>query len=234
LASKQAGVHGCKIHPYIEWGKGTDDRQNAGFPDRDTAVYQAVRDAVGANYACMADDYGAYTFDEALRVGRLLDDLGFEWFESPLPETEAWRDRYVALAAQLKTPLCAPKADPGSFASRIDWMAAKACDINCIDAQHGGFSACLELAIACESAGARLELHDLGPDSYPHLQLIGATPESLIKYVEVTSLAREQRTRPGRLTPEPTLDDQGRIAIPQSPGMGVELDWTYIFSHRVS
>jgi L-alanine-DL-glutamate epimerase-like enolase superfamily enzyme len=234
LACKQAGVHGCKIHPYIDWGKGTDGRQNAGFPDRDMAVYQAVRSAVGDNYPCMADNYGTYTFDEALLVGRLLDSLGYEWFESPMPENEEWRDRYITLASQLKTRICAPETHPDSFASRVSWMASKACDISCIDAYLGGFSACLQLAIACEAAGVRLELHDIGPDSYPHLQLIGATAESLIKYVEVTSLVRDERTRPGRLTPEPVLDEQGRIAIPQSPGMGVELDWTYIYSHRIS
>jgi L-alanine-DL-glutamate epimerase-like enolase superfamily enzyme len=234
LAAREAGVHGCKIHPYVDWGKGTGGLQNARFPDRDMAVYQAVRNAVGPNYACMADNYGTYTFDDALRVGRLLDNLGYEWYESPMPENDGWRDKYIALAAQLKTPVCAPETHPDSYAARISWMAAKACDIVNIDAYHGGFTACLELALACADAGVRLELHDLGLDAYPHLQLIGATSESVIKYVEVNSLIREDRTRPGRLTPDPTLDDQGRIAIPQTPGMGIEPDWTYIYSHRVA
>ena len=233
LAAKDAGVHGCKIHPSIDWGKGTGGLQNAGFPDRDMAVYQAVRNAVGPDYPCMADNYGTYTFDDALRVGRLLDDLGYEWFESPMPESDAWRDRYTALTAQLKTPICAPETHPDSYAARIPWMTARACDIVSIDASVGGFTACLELALACQDAGVRLELHDTGLDAYPHLQLIGATPESVIKYVEVTSLLRENRTRPGRLTPDPTLDDQGRLAIPQTPGMGIEPDWTYIYSHRL-
>jgi L-alanine-DL-glutamate epimerase-like enolase superfamily enzyme len=234
LSAQQAGIHGCKIHPYIDWGKGAGGLQNAGFPDQDMAVYQAVRSAVGPDYACMADNYGTYTVDDALRVGRLLDSLGYEWYESPMPENEEWRDKYIALGAQLKTPICAPETHSDSYASRISWLTAKACDIASIDAYHGGLTACLELALACEDAGARLELHDLGPDAYAHLQLLGATSDAVIKYVEVTSLVRENRTRPGRLTPDPTLDDQGRLAIPQTPGMGVEPDWTYIYSHRVA
>jgi D-galactarolactone cycloisomerase len=64
--------------------------------------------------------------------------------------------------------------------------------------------------------------------------LLGATSDTVIKYVEVTSLLRENRTRPGHLTPVPTLDDQGRLAVPQTPGMGIEPDWTYIYSRRVA
>ncbi len=233
LACRQAGVHGCKIRPYFEPGTGTGRSPGIGFPDRDMAVYQAVREAVGPDFACMADHGGAYTFDEALRVGKLLDDLQYEWYESPMPETEPWRERYIALAGQLKTPICAPETLPDSYPSRIEWLISKACDIGRIDASLGGLTPCIELASACESLEARLELRDIGLDAYPHLQLMAATSESLIKYVEVSSLSCEPEIHPARTTPEPTLDDQGYVSIPQAPGMGLELDWDYIYAHRV-
>ena len=113
LACKQAGVHGCKIHPYFEPGTGYNGGPRIGFPDRDMAAYMAVREAVGPDFACMADNGGTYTFDEALRVGKLLDDLQYEWYESPMPETEAWREQYIALAAQLKTLDLRPGDRPG-------------------------------------------------------------------------------------------------------------------------
>jgi L-alanine-DL-glutamate epimerase-like enolase superfamily enzyme len=234
LACKERGVHGCKIHPYIEWGAGHNGLLDAGSPDRDLAAYQAVRDAVGLDYACMADNYRTYTLDDALRAGRVLDDLGFEWLESPMPESDDWRQRYVSLAAQVRTPICAPETHPESYFARLPWIAENACDIARIDVSHGGLTACLELALACEAAGIRLELKDLGPDSYPHLQLLGATSESLIRYVELASLSQEVRTRPGRATPEPVFDAAGCVAIPQTPGMGLELDWKYIYAHKVS
>ncbi len=234
LACKETGVHGCKIHPYIEWGAGRNGSANAGFPDRDIAVYQAVRDAVGPDYGCMADNFCTYTYDEALRVGRLLDDLGYEWYESPMPEGEDWRQRYTALAGELKTPVCAPETEPDSYPPRISWIASKACDLSRIDASLGGFTACLELALACEAAGVPLTLHDLGPDSYPHVQLLGATAESLVKYLELASLSQDTRALPGRATPEPILDSEGCVAIPQTPGMGLELDWKYIYAHRAA
>jgi L-alanine-DL-glutamate epimerase-like enolase superfamily enzyme len=234
LSCREAGVHGCKIRPHFASGTGIDGAPGAGFPDRDMAVYQAVREAVGPDFACMADNGGTYTLDEALRVGKLLDDLEYEWYESPMPETESWRQRYIALAAQLKTPICAPEALPESHLGRAVWLASKACDIGRIDVHFGGFTSCVELAVACESQGVPLELNDVGLDAYPHLQLIATASESLIKYVELSSLSRTPRIHPGRATAEPVLDEQGCIPIPQTPGMGVELDWPYIFTHRVS
>lgn len=233
LSCRQAGVHGCKIRPHFAPGAGAEGAPGVGFPDRDMAIYQAVREAVGPDFACMADNGGTYTFDEALRVGRLLDDLKYAWYESPMPETEAWRERYVSLAGQLKTPLCAPEALAESYPARIAWVNSKACDIARIDIRLGGLTPCIELAAACESAGARLELTDVGLDSYPHLQILAATSESLIGYVELSSLSRTTSVHPGRTTPEPTPDEDGCVAVPQTPGIGVELDWNHIFAHRV-
>jgi len=231
---KESGVRGIKIQPYVEWDAGINGLTDAGFPDKDMAAYSAVREAVGSDYPCMADNSGTYTFDEALRVGHLLDDLKYARYESPMPETDEWTDRYVALARELRTPVSALETHPGSYESRILWIDRGACDVARISVHLGGLTACLQLASACENAGAGLELHNIGPDAYPHLQLMGATAESLLGYSEIHSLAREQRVRPGRTAPEPVFDSAGHVTIPQTPGMGVELDWQYIFTHRTS
>jgi len=231
--AKDKGIRGIKVQPYIEWGAGTDGRANAGFPDKDIAVYSAVREAVGTDYPCMADNHGAYTFDEALRVGRLLDDLGYAWYESPMPETDEWIGRYAALAKELRTPLCAPETHPGAYEPRLAWIHKHACDIARISIQLGGFTACRQLALACESAGIGLELHNVGADAYPHLQLIGATSEALVQYLELRSPSRKSHVLPGRATPEPAFDANGEIVVPQTPGMGLELDWRYIFAHKI-
>jgi L-alanine-DL-glutamate epimerase-like enolase superfamily enzyme len=54
----------------------------------------------------------------------------------------------------------------------------------------------------------------------------------VIGWREIHSLSQSQSVLPGRTTPEPTFDGDGHLAIPTTPGMGVELDWTYIFRHR--
>jgi len=217
---KENGVPACKIQAYD------------GSPDRDMAVYRAVRESVGPDYPCMAGGSRTCTFEEALRVGRLLDELAYQWYESPMPEEDGWQDRYSALAAQVRTPICAPANHPDSYPARVLWIAAKACDVSSMTVLHGGFTGCLELVSTCEAAGIPLQLPDVGPDSYPHLQLIAATSPSVVEYFEYASPSRKAYLLPGRITPEPVCDEQGRVTIPQTPGMGVELDWRYIFTHQ--
>ena len=231
LACREQGMQAICIQPYVTYDDATG--RATAFPDRDMAVFSAVREAVGPDYPCMADHEGVYTYDQALRVGRLLDDLGYTWYGSPMPETDDWLDRYAALASELRTPICAPRSDSDSYQSRLRWIAKSACDVCRIGVHLGGLTACVQLATACEEAGIAMDLLGAGPDTYPHLQLIGATDESLIPYFRVASPISESLTLPGRLTPEPQFDAEGRIPIPQTPGLGLELDWKYIFTHRV-
>jgi L-alanine-DL-glutamate epimerase-like enolase superfamily enzyme len=231
---QESGIHGIKIQPYVQWGAGNNGMAEAGFPDKDITAYNAVREAVGADYPCMADNQSSYTYDEALRVGRLLDDLNFAWYESPMPETDAWVDRYITLAGELRTPICGPETYPDAYGPRVAWIEQKACDISSISIHHGGFTACLQLAWTCAEAGMALTLPNVGPDAYPYLQLMGATSESATPYLEVSSLFRELNALPGRAMPEPVFDNNGYVTIPQTLGMGVELDWRYIVKHRTS
>ncbi|HCQ01597.1 MAG TPA: mandelate racemase, partial [Candidatus Latescibacteria bacterium] len=47
----------------------------------------AVRETVGDEVDLLHDAVGSdYTFEEALRVGRAMGDLGVSWLEEPLPD----------------------------------------------------------------------------------------------------------------------------------------------------
>ncbi len=224
---REAGFHGFKIHPYIdiqEWNV-----THVGFPDRDIETYRAVRDAVGPDFACMTDNYCSYSYEEAVRVGQAVDELGYEWYESPMMEHDGWMERYVRLRREMETPVCAPELAPDSYATRIRWMDAGACDICRIDVGYGGLTACLRLAHACEERGVPLEIHTGGPY---HLQVLAACSGDLIKYCETFSTNREERIGPGRTNPGPVPDEEGYVPVPQTPGMGAELDWDYIAAHR--
>lgn len=54
----------------------------------DMEVCKGIRKAVGDNYMLMFDRVGRYTRQEALTVGRLLDELKFIGYEDPLPSTD--------------------------------------------------------------------------------------------------------------------------------------------------
>jgi L-alanine-DL-glutamate epimerase-like enolase superfamily enzyme len=240
VAWRDEGFHGCKIHPTLK-RKGP----RRGDPEADLAIFRAVAEAVGGDphYMLATDNFSTYDFPTALRVGRVVEDLGFAWFESPMPETEEWIEPHARLCRELRVPVCGPEHAPGGYRARIHWIEAGACDICRTESYHGGFTPMLRLAAACDDAGIPLELHTFG--EFYHLPLLGCTSESLVCYLESGTLRRpaadgsavlmpESSRRcgvicpPGRLTPEPATGADGCVAIPEVPGMGIEMDWEYV------
>src|SRR5207244_2525400 len=72
---KAEGWTAYKIHPPTD-------------PVTDVAVCQAVRRALGDGFTVMLDSTWAYQYPEALRVGRVAQDLGFYWYEDPLADDD--------------------------------------------------------------------------------------------------------------------------------------------------
>jgi len=207
LRTKQQGYRGYKIHPYRVWDGPND-------AEKDIPAYIAVREAVGPDWPLMCDNYYSYDYDQALRVGRVLEELGYAWYESPMPEDDDWLERYVRLCGELEIPVCAPETAPGAHDVRVRWIRKGATDMGRLDVFYGGFTSCWKTAQACIEAGIPMDLHCA---LFPHLQVFGATSETLIPYMEGYGAAMDYE-----------LDADGCTPIPQGPGMGYELDWGFI------
>ena len=65
----------------------------------------AIREGVGDEIDCMHDPVAIYTFEEAVKVGRALEELDYRWFEEPLPERS--HNLLVRLASTLDIPIMA-------------------------------------------------------------------------------------------------------------------------------
>ena len=68
---KEHGWAAYKIHPPTRW-------------QEDIKVCEAVRKAVG-DYTIMLDSTWSYDYPAAVRVGRAAEEMGFYWYEDPLP-----------------------------------------------------------------------------------------------------------------------------------------------------
>jgi len=53
-------------------------------PKEDLKLVQAVREAIGKDFKLMVDANHAYNVNDALYVGRGLDELDIFWFEEPV------------------------------------------------------------------------------------------------------------------------------------------------------
>jgi L-alanine-DL-glutamate epimerase-like enolase superfamily enzyme len=218
LRIRDEGFHGYKIHPTHgeEWGRG----KAACDLETDLAIARAVGEAIGddPDFALMWDNYHTYSYAEAIRVGRELERLGFLWYESPIWEEDEDMCDYVRLCEELEITVCAPEVNDGAHMSRLRWMEAGACDMNRIDFQYGGFTSCLAVTRACEAAGMSLDLHT---GYCMHLQVFAATTDETIPYIEHYA------------TSSSVQFEDGYALVPQTPGMGLELDWGKLEACRI-
>ncbi len=99
--------------------------QLRGGPAVDIPRLRAAREAIGPGFPLMQDSNSAYSLPEALTVGYALDELGYHWFEEPLPEQQVENYRY--LISKIRTPVLPETvkltALPLFFANRSMTMA---------------------------------------------------------------------------------------------------------------
>ena len=69
----------------------------------DIGYLRLAREVGGPDFRSMADANQCYELAQAVRIGRVLEDLGFTWFEEPLRRTD--RPGYAALRARLEVPI---------------------------------------------------------------------------------------------------------------------------------
>ena len=100
LKAKEAGYKGYKIHPGA--GQHKDGPPIPSYVGHMEEIRQ-LRKALGDEYVIAHDPVQAYNRFEAMKVGRLLDELDYAWFEDPIRTVDM--EGLVELARALDVPL---------------------------------------------------------------------------------------------------------------------------------
>jgi len=235
LECVRQGYRAYKIHPYHYWNPSTREPAlpRPSYVEWDIEVCRAVRAAVGDDMVLMFDPWGTYhTYDDALRVGRELERLGFCWYEHPMPEYRV--ESYVQLAADLDIPICSPEIAEGGIHTRAEWIRRRASDISRIDVLRGGITGVMKMMAVCDAFGLRCELHMSG---FGNLQVLAATSEDVSEYYErglVGPGVRYDATPAYLEAACDPLDPDGFVTVPQAPGLGYQVKWDYIDDHRLA
>ncbi|RPI44842.1 MAG: mandelate racemase, partial [Betaproteobacteria bacterium] len=214
LAYRDRGFPAYKLHPFAD-------------PLRDVEVCRAVREAVGADFKLMLDASCEYDHEQALRVGRELEKLGFHWYEEPI---NAYDLRgYAELCRALEIPVVAAEMVPGSIRSTAQYIAQGAGDILRADVYwRGGITALMKTAHLCEAYGIKTEPHHGGSPLMDVATLHCACAMKNCEFLEV--LVPEERYRFG-LKRYLEVDAEGNAHAPSGAGLGVEIDWDFIDNH---
>lgn len=197
----------------------------------------AVRRALGDDVLLLADANQAYDTEAAREMGAVLADSGAYWFEEPLPldRTEGYR----ALAAALPVLLAAGENLPGEeLASFLTGRLIGVAQPNV--ANVGGVEEARAVAETAAACGIPLSFHGWGSavlfSAAVHLAAgLGAPAavpgrQPLPPGVELDCTENPLRDAlwPG------ALDGRGgTVAVPQGPGLGVDLDATALERWRV-
>ena len=229
LACIDEGYIAYKIHPHYFWDP-TTGSPSPGRPSNiaaDIETIRLVREAVGPDYVLMYDPWGTYmTLEEAIKVGRVLEELNYYWYEHPMPEYRV--ESYVRLSRELSIPILSPEIAAGGVFTRAEWILRGAGDMSRIDVMRGGITGARKTAIVAEAYGMRCEIHMAG---WGNLQVCGATSEDTSEYYEKGLMAPgvDLDAPLGYLKEIPDrIDEDGYVHLPTGPGMGYQIEWDYI------
>ncbi len=213
---RDAGWAGYKIHPPTRWRD-------------DIAVCEAVRKAVGDDYTIMLDSTWSYAYEHAIRVGRAIEEMGFYWYEDPLPDDDLYN--CIKLREKLDIPLLATEYSPGGFTNYVPWIINRATDYLRGDvAVKGGITALLKTAHLAEAFGMNFEVHHGGNslNNWANLHVILAIRNCQFFEVLLPSDAQKYG-----IIDDLEPDADGFIHAPTAPGLGARIDFELIEAKKV-
>jgi L-alanine-DL-glutamate epimerase-like enolase superfamily enzyme len=215
LEVKSQGFRAFKI------GWGPFGRHNSAT---DEAIVKAAREAIGSDARLMVDAGGSDAFwpngyKWALNTAKMLADYDVHWFEEALNPDAL--DDYVKLREHSPVPISG-----GEVLTRrqsfLPWLSARAFDIIQPDVTKvGGISEERRIAIMAQDYGIRFIPHgwNTAVGLAADLHLASAFPDTdLVEYLTGSPFIDDIRVGGWK------MDEDGMLAIPNSPGLGLELD----------
>jgi D-galactarolactone cycloisomerase len=211
----------------VKLGYGVDD---------DLACMAAIGRAIaGRGVTLMVDTNHAYGRAEALKLGRALADYDLRWYEEPVAPEDV--RGYVEMRDKLTMPIAGGENEHTLFGFR-DLFAAGALDVAQPDlGSCGGITAARHIVALAQAAGVAVNPHVWGSAvaQAASLQVIAALPvphHSLFATEPVLEYDRSSHPFRQHLIREPIVQRDGWVAIPNGPGLGIDVDRTVLERFR--
>jgi len=207
LDVKAAGYHGYKLHPNGRWLE-------------DIAACKAVRKAVGDDFTLMLDSRAAYDLGEAVKVGRAIEELGFLWYEDPMPYMDIYN--YQKLLQKLDIPVMATEYPPGWLEMYPPWIMNRATDMLRGDVMlKGGITTMVKVAHLAEAFNMKFEMHHgcnaINDVANLHVQMA-------IKNTTYMEVLLPHEAWWYGLVEDIQIDKDGFAHAPTKPGLGYDID----------
>jgi D-galactarolactone cycloisomerase len=195
-------------------------------------LLRSLRDAAPEGFELMADGNAAFSLPDALRMGHILEDLGFRWYEEPMEQ----RGGYVGYDRLTSSLSIAIAGGEGSLGRKeaLALLGRHAVDVIQPD------------PVICGGVGDAIAIADMaslhGVTTVPHasnnaigiaasLQIVATLPDATRSPSVPDPLLEygidENPNRRRLLVDPPELRD-GWLDVPPGPGLGIEIDEAYL------
>jgi galactonate dehydratase len=191
------------------------------------AQVRAVREAVGRDVELLIEAHGKLNVNNAIRAGRMLEELDPYWLEEPVDPENV--DAMAKVAAEINIPIATGERLYTKFGFR-ELLARQAADIIQPDVCHtGGILETKKIAAMAEAHYVPVAPHNpFGPiNTAAAIQVDTCTPNFLIQEMIVRHLPVYRNV----LT-EPLELHDGYLEIPTRPGIGFELNEDFVTRAR--
>jgi L-alanine-DL-glutamate epimerase-like enolase superfamily enzyme len=205
----------------------TTDIHAVGPKGRTEKMIPLVRKTFGDQMALYADANGFYSVEEAIRVGRLLEDYRYGFFEEPV--TFDWHEETRQVAESLTLPIALGEQEYSLHGFR--WLIANDA-VQIVQPDNYYFGGMIRSMQVARMAAA------FGKKCTPHMTGGGLGFLYMMHFVSVLPNATSHHEFKGlgtnvkfdcKTSPLKVVD--GKIKVPTGAGLGVDIDPAFVSKH---
>jgi L-alanine-DL-glutamate epimerase-like enolase superfamily enzyme len=206
----------------------TKDIKAVGPKGRTEAIIPLIRKTFGDDMALYADANGFYSAQEAIRVGRLLEEYRYGFFEEPVMFD--WYEETRQVADALTMPVAGGEQEYSLHGFR--WLIANE-GLQIVQPDNYYFGGMIRSMKVARMAQA------FGRDCTPHMSGGGLGYLYMMHFVSALPNACPHHEFKGLRTnvqfackTSPLSVTDGKVKVPTGPGLGVDIDADYIKKHQ--
>ncbi len=215
---RQTGAKAIKFRLGGRMSENADSR-----PGRSEALIPLVREAFGDDFTLYADSNSSYDVPNSIRIGRLMEEYNYGFFEEPCPFDHLWETKQVADA--LNIPIAGGEQE--FSLRRFRWaIANRAVDVAQPDLHYfGGYLRTIRVARMANAAGIPCTVHmsgrGLGYVDVCHLTSCIDDPGPYQEF-------KGEGDIPVTCDTSSLQCENGIVKVPTGPGYGVTIDDSFV------
>lgn len=198
-------------------------------PGRTEKLVPLIRKTFGDKMVVYADSNGSYDAREAIRIGKLLEEYRFDFYEEPTPFD--WYEETLQVAEALTIPIAGGEQEPSLHNFR--WLIAHdALQIVQPDIFYfGGMIRSMKVARMAEAFGKACTPHISGNGiGYLYMMHFVSAVPNAGPFHEFKGFNKEL---PFECKTSKLESNGGVVTVPSGPGLGIEIDPDYISKHKI-